>query len=170
MRNNGGTSLQSPVAENWVSWLSSVFRKSPTYTVSSVQNFCSRFHFPLLQHGVTFLCVWCMCLSCLLVGYDTAKVAPYIRKCLICGGFHFWAKFYVMHLVSRNTLYGNYMMLDCSNHKGWGASIADRKVKPAALTEPHLGQLERQTSLSGTETTLLCFKDILDFSSLATSF
>ena len=75
-----------------------------------------------------------------------------------------------MHIVSRNTLYGNYMKLDCSNHKGWGASIADSKVKPAALTEPHLGLLEGQTSLSGTETTLLCFKDILDFSFLATSF
>ena len=83
---------------------------------------------------------------------------------------HFRAKFYVMHLVSRNALYGNYMKLDCSNPKAWGASIADNKEKPAALTEPYLGLLEPQTSLSGTETTLRCFKDILDFSSIATSF
>ena len=84
MRNNGGASLQSPVTENWVSWLSSVFRKSPTYTVSSVQTFRARFHFPILRHDDTFLCVWCMCLSCLLVGYGTAKVAPYIQECHIC--------------------------------------------------------------------------------------
>ena len=73
----------------------------------SIQTFCEQqihWEFPL-SNIIALSFVFDTCVHhVLLISFDTTKVMPYIPECLICGSFHFWAKFQGMYLTPRSSL------------------------------------------------------------------